>query len=256
MVETHQLLERYAHLIRALPDRERLEKSDLLVSEFRLHHDSQLDVYYAPFDYVNETAKVLLLGITPGWTQMEIAYRNARQDLLDGLATLEVCQRSKKQASFAGSMRKNLIAMLDGLGLPLLLDIPSSESLFSEHRMLLHTSSAIRYPVFVHGRNYTGHSPRILDTPTLRGFVDNVLAEELRQAPQAVIIPLGKSVAAVLEYLADKGNIERGRCLLGFPHPSGANGHRIHEFEEHRSRLAKQLKAQLRISAKRRPETE
>jgi hypothetical protein len=245
VVETHELLERYALLIRALPNRERLEKADLLVAEFRLHHDGQLDVYYAPFDYVNETAKVVLLGITPGWTQMEIAYRNARQDLLDGLSTPEVCQRAKKRASFAGSMRKNLIAMLDGLGLSSLLGIPSSESLFSEHRVLLHTSSVIRYPVFVHGRNYTGHSPRILDTPALRWFIDNVLAEELRQVPQAVIIPLGRSVSAVLEYLAGKGSIEQGRCLLGFPHPSGANGHRVREFEQYRDRLATQLEAQL-----------
>jgi hypothetical protein len=245
VVETHKLLERYALLIQALPNRERLEKTDLLVPEFRLHHDGQLDVYYAPFDYVNETAKVMLLGITPGWTQMEIAYRNARQDLLDGLATSEVCRRAKKQASFAGSMRKNITAMLDDLGLPSLLGIPSSASLFSEHRGLLHTSSAIRYPVFVHGRNYTGHSPRMLDTPVLRWFLDNVLAEELRQVPQAVIIPLGRSVSTVLEYLADKRRIERDRCLVGFPHPSGANGHRVREFEEYRGRLAKQLETQL-----------
>src|SRR5262249_43117219 len=151
------------------------------------------------------------------------AYRSARHDLLDSLSTLEVCQRAKKQASFAGSMRKNLTAMLDGLGLPALLGIPSSESLFNEHRGLLHTSSAIRYPVFVQGRNYTGHSPRILDTPALRWFIDNVLVEELQQAPRAMIIPLGRSVSTVLEYLADKKSIKRDRCLFGFPHPSGAN---------------------------------
>ncbi|MBI3757817.1 MAG: hypothetical protein HY267_07570 [Deltaproteobacteria bacterium] len=245
VVETHNLFDRYALLIRALPSRERLEKADLLIPEFRLHHDGQLDVYYAPVDYVNETAKVMLLGITPGWTQMEIAYRNVRHDLLDGLSTSEVCQRAKKQASFAGSMRKNLTAMLDGLGVPALLGIPSSESLFSEHRVLLHTSSAIRYPVFVHGRNYAGHSPQILDTPALRWFIDNLLVKELRQVPQAVIIPLGRSVSTVLEYLADKKSIERDRCLLGFPHPSGANGHRVREFEEYRGRLAKQLETQL-----------
>jgi hypothetical protein len=164
---------------------------------------------------------------------------------LTRLIALEVCQRAKQRASFAGSMRKHLTAMLDGLGLPSLLGIASSESLFSEDRGLLHTSSAIRYPVFVQGRNYTGHSPRILDTPSLRWFLDNVLPEELCQVPQAAIIPLGKSVSEVLDYLASRGSIERGRCLLGFPHPSGANGHRVREFEENFSRLARQLETQL-----------
>jgi hypothetical protein len=155
---------------------------------------------------------------------MEIAYRQARQDLLAGLSATEICRRVKSRASFAGPMRQKLLMMLDQLGLPTLLDISSSESLFHEHYSLLHTSSAIRHPVFINGYNYAGHNPRVLDTSTLCGFIDNMLAEELQRLPQAVIIPLGKSVSTVLKYLT--GRIDRRRCLLGFPHPSGANGHR------------------------------
>jgi hypothetical protein len=78
----------------------------------------------------------------------------------------------------------------------------------------------------------------------LRWFLDNVVPEELGQVPQAAIIPLGRSVSEVLDYLASRESIERGRCLLGFPHPSGANDHRVREFEENFSRLAKQLETQ------------
>jgi hypothetical protein len=56
----------FASLIRALPDRERLNKDDLLTTEFRLHQDERLAIYYAPFDHVNEGAKVAVVGITPG----------------------------------------------------------------------------------------------------------------------------------------------------------------------------------------------
>jgi hypothetical protein len=240
----HDLFGRYASLIKALPDREPLEKADLFVPAFRLHSEDLLQVYYAPVEYVNERAKVVLLGITPGWTQMELAYRQARRDLLADLSPTEVCQRAKRQASFADSMRRNLVEMLDELGLPTLLGISSSESLFHEHHSLVHASSALRYPVFVNGHNYTGHRPWVLDTPTLRWFIDHVLAEELRRVPQAVIIPLGKAVSTVLEYLA--GRIEWACCLMGFPHPSGANGHRVRQFEECRERLTQQLEAQLR----------
>ncbi len=34
-------------------------------------------MYYAAFDHVNEDAKVAVVGITPGWNQMEIAHRAA-----------------------------------------------------------------------------------------------------------------------------------------------------------------------------------
>jgi hypothetical protein len=243
LVEDQQdLFEVFAPSIRALPDRQRLTKDDLLTDEFRLHQDERLTVYYAPFDYVNESAKVALVGITPGWTQMEIAYRSARRDLRDGLGPNEVCRRAKQGASFAGSMRSNLVSMLDALGLPAHLGIESTESLFAEHHPLLHTTSAIRYPVFVKGRNYTGHSPKLLKTEVLRHFVENVLVRELRLVRDAIVIPLGRSVSEVLVHLADKGQRDRGRCLLGFPHPSGANRHRAREFAERRESLGRQLK--------------
>ena len=59
--------------IRALPVRERLERTDLLVPPLRLHHENGLEMYYAPFGAVNRSAAIVLLGITPEWTQMEIA---------------------------------------------------------------------------------------------------------------------------------------------------------------------------------------
>jgi hypothetical protein len=246
VAEQYALFQRYAPFIAVLPERERYDKEDLFIPDLLLHHEGRLEIYYAPFDYVNEKARVVLLGITPGWMQMEIAHREARRALLTGLSTTEVCRHAKTRASFAGSMRGNLVSMLDGLGLPRLLGVPSGESLFGEHRPLIHTTSAIRYPVFVNGRNYTGHGPGILDVPLLRHFVEHRLAGELRRTPGAVVIPLGKSVSTVLEHLCARGVVERSRCLLGFPHPSGANGHRLRDFAEHREGLARQMESRLR----------
>lgn len=31
------------------------------------------------------------------------------------------------------------------------------------------------------------------------------------------------------------------RCLLGFPHPSGGNGHRVRQFHENQARLRKEI---------------
>ena len=46
-----------------------------------------------------------------------------------------------------------------------------------------------------------------------------------------LIVPLGKAVEEVLEIMIGEGLIKREQCLLGFPHPSGANGHRKKQFE-------------------------
>jgi len=237
------LFSRYALYIAALPSRDSLTKDDLLVSTFLLHKENGLEIYYAPFDYVNENAKIVLIGITPGWTQMEIGYRFAKQGLQQGMSPSEVCAYAKRHASFAGSMRKNLINMLDGLELSKALGIASSALLFSGHRDLLHTTSAIRYPVFVDRQNYTGHKPKLLKTPVLRRYVKEVLAAELRLISGALIIPLGKSVAAALRMLIDDGLLDSRRCLLEFPHPSGANGHRAKQYASMRSDFKRTVKA-------------
>ena len=31
------------------------------------------------------------------------------------------------------------------------------------------------------------------------------------------------------------------RCLLGFPHPSGGNGHRVRQFRENQARLSEEI---------------
>jgi hypothetical protein len=232
----------FAPAIRALPDRACLQKADLLTPEFCLSHDGQLAMFYGPFDHVNPCAKVVLLGIAPSWMEMEMAYRAARHALREGLPRHEIGQRVKQQTSFAGAMRQHLVAMLNTVGLPACLGIAAATDLFTEHQALLHTTAAIRYPVFVNGRNYTGHHPPLLKTPVLRGFVEQVLAKELQQVPEGLIIPLGAAVAAALDYLADAGAMDRGRCLFGFPHPSGANGHRERAFAERREHLSLKLK--------------
>ncbi len=230
--------EHYANVIAALPERGEFGKSDLLIPEFRLFKDKSLEIYYAPFDFTNARARVAIVGITPGWTQMEMAFRHARSALKRGLASVNASQEAKKVASFAGPMRNNLVKMLDEIGLQRALGLESCISLFGNASEFLHTTSAIRYPTFVHGRNYTGHSPEILSHPILVRFVEHVLAPELGSMPGALVIPLGKCVDTVLGSLVRAGALDAKACLLGFPHPSGANGHRRAEFEQGRSMLS------------------
>jgi hypothetical protein len=117
----------------------------------------------------------------------------------------------------------------------------STQSLFDDRDDLLHTTSAIRYPVFVGDRNYTGHEPRPLDTSILKAFVEERLAPELASVEGALIVPLGDAVERCLEFLVRRHGVPRERCLFGFPHPSGANGHRAKHFSERRETLQRTL---------------
>ena len=228
-------------VIRALPVCERFERADLLIPSLRLHQEDSLEMYYAPFGAVNPSAAIVLLGITPGWTQMEIAYRVARREVELGIPAEEICSRAKQNASFAGTMRTNLIRMLDDLGAPSFLGIESTSELFGSAAALVHTGSAIRYPVFVKGRNYTGHSPNMLRNPFLRECVESMLAPELATVPDALVVPLGNAVSAALDHLATRGEVCPERCLFGFPHPSGVNSGRLRDFAARRQELAEKV---------------
>ena len=243
------LFSEFEEQIRALPVRERFERADLLIPPLRLHQENDLEMYYAPFGAVNSSAAIVLLGITPGWTQMEIAYRVARREMEAGLSEEEICRLAKQSASFAGAMRTNLIRMLDDLSTASFLGIESTAKLFGPAAALLHTASAIRYPVFVTGRNYTGHSPDMLRNPFLRECVEGVLGPELASVPDALIIPLGNAVSAALAHLVNRGELSSDRCLFGFPHPSGANAGRVREFTARQQEMTRMVANHFRAKA-------
>lgn len=50
-----------------------------------LGHEGKYDLWYTPFENVNRNAKLVIVGITPGNTQLEMAYKKS-QDLLKARA--------------------------------------------------------------------------------------------------------------------------------------------------------------------------
>lgn len=193
-----------------------------------INHWAPLKVIYAPFEHMPATAKVVIVGITPGRFQAEQALKALHLALVAGKPDKEALRIAKLTASFSGPMRKNLLKMLDHVGLPGKLGLASSAELFDRHE-LAHLTSALRYPVFKAGENYNG-TPDMLRTTGLRQMIDTYLAEEARALAGAVWIPLGEKPAAALKHLAAKGALDPERLLLGLPHPSGANNGPIGRF--------------------------
>ena len=206
-----------------------------LPAELHISTQDQLSTWYAPFDHINPNAKVVLVGITPGRSQSVEAITVARRELHAGSDARRASSAAKHAASFAGAMRANLVAMLDHIGLNHTLGLSSCQVLFGARSDLVHYTSALRYPVFIDGKDYAG-TPSILQTPYLKAMADRWLAAEVAALPEAYWIPLGKEPKAVLEAFAKEGRLDRSRILDGMPHPSGANAERIAYFLGRKSR--------------------
>ena len=226
--------------IRALPANISLQKEHLCVPNLLLRSERNIEIYYAPFDYLNVAARIVIVGITPGWQQMAISYEELRDALLEGASISEAQMRADVTAAFAGPMRTNLISMLDAIGVAKSLELESTRLLFDEYQSLAHTTSVLRYPVFVDGQNYTGHSPPIFQQSVLEEYWRCAFPEEIRNIQgMPLLVPLGEIVTQVLSLLIDENVLRKEQCLLGFPHPSGQNGHRNRLFNERKHELRK-----------------
>jgi hypothetical protein len=188
-----------------------------------------LAVSYAPFDHIERTAELVIVGLTPGREQASNALASLAADLRKSTPVEQALANAKRTASFSGPMRPNLIAMLDAIGVPALFGRRTSSEFFTVSPGLVHFTSTLRYPVYLKGQNYSG-SPNPLRHPMLRGIIDEHLAEEAEALPRAIWIPLGRHAEAALEHLAKHGRLDRKHVLAGLPHPSGANAERIAYF--------------------------
>lgn len=205
-------------------------KPATLPEDLLIHRDGNLSTYYAPFEYRNPSAKVVLLGITPGLTQADNALRIARAEIEAGSPDDVILRKARQSAGFSGSMRAPLIAMLDTVGLHTYLGIDSCASLFDEHRDWLQSMSAIVYPTFVNGKNYGGSNPRLTSHPALRDLMTSHLAPMLEAMQDAVIVPLGPKPEAAIGWIASHHGVRPSLVLRGMPHPSGSNAERIAYF--------------------------
>ncbi len=206
--------------------------------ELFLWQDGRLSAFYAPWDWVNKVARVMLVGITPGDYQATAGLREAQRCIRADLTNEETLQRANAVGSFSGRMRTNLVAMLDGIGLDDALGIESTARLFDTHHLLADHASAIDYPLFVNGQNYRGRSPSLIRHPALRSFVRACLGPRVAMAPMALVIPLGSAATDAATLLVDEGLLDQERCLKGIPHPSGGNGHRVQQYTARRETLA------------------
>ncbi|EOU1463034.1 hypothetical protein C4D21_12625 [Clostridium perfringens] len=236
----------YEEAIKKLPLKDKYTKEELLTDDFLVDKEGNIEIYYAPHnEYINPKAKVFIIGITPGFNQMSTAIATARKELESGDNIKEIQYKCKVAGRFSGTLRKNIISMLNEVELNEALKINDCGELFKEKDYLLHTVSLIPYSVFLKKANYTGHTPKLIKSDFLMKYVYENFIEEIKSLDDfenILLIPLGKAVEEVLFKLKEEGFISERQILKGFPHPSGANVNRIPQLKENKESMIKKIK--------------
>lgn len=217
------LLSPYRSAILSNPDLEPASPALLI------ERSGSLSCHYAPFDHINRSAKVVLLGMTPGTQQAKNGLAELRKALVADLPEEDALRKAKEVASFSGPIRQNLVAMLDHVGTAQRLGVSSCAQLFTTRTDLVHFTSALRYPVFVNGKDYSG-SPSIRSTPFLATLSNRWLAEEAATLRDAYWVPLGKEAKWALDVQVEREILSADRVLDGMVHPSPSNAERIAYF--------------------------
>lgn len=234
------LFDRFSPVIRALSASE-LDGAPSLNAKLRLAQDGNIEVCYVPFEYTNPQAKVVIVGITPGLTQMLNALKEARRQLDQGADAKSALIAAKMTGAFSGAMRPNLVGLLDCVGINQWLGIKSCDEFFGASSHLVQTTSVLRNAVFVDGKNYNG-TPDMTRHPVVRQQLLAHFGEDCKIRSKAVFIPLGDKVEKALRFIAEQGLLDRNQIIGGLPHPSGANAERIAYFLGRKSRSALSVK--------------
>jgi len=194
--------------------------------------EKKLTCFYAPFEHVNTNAKLIIVGITPGRTQMNRSLNALNQATANGQPVEQALKLVKQTASLSGAMRPRLVEMLNRLGYAKKLGIRCCSSLWSEHHHLVHFCSVLKYPIFVNGKDYCGQ-PKCFNVPNLQALLFDQFVKDVQSInSEASILPLGEMVADVLTQLAQTGHITHSlprfeNQVVSPPHPSGANAESI-----------------------------
>lgn len=170
------------------------------------------------FDYVNSKAEVVIVGITPGNSQ------------LDGSREDKTPREVKREFAFAGKMRPNLVNMLDYIGVNNLLSIETCKSLWEEDFDRVEMTSLLKEATYVLKKDGTKemfkHAKRIAKSEKLTRMLEGGFLKDCNSYNNAVLfVACGPGVYDVLKRLQEEKKI-KGQ-VVGIAHPSGVNTGRI-----------------------------
>lgn len=199
-----------------------LGASGIDAPEFCLGIEGALELRYIPFEHVNPAARLVIVGITPGPNQMELAYAQAQSLLMSGASHDHVLAEVKKAGAFGGpAMRPNLLKMLRHFQFDTLLGISDVATLWGTDAHLLHATSVVPHAAFRLGKGFNGAFDEVLKSPLLKQcFLDGFVASLAELQGEALFVALGPCPQAALDWCVAQGHLQPHQVLGSFCHPS------------------------------------
>ena len=179
--------------------------------------DEKIVFELTEFDYVNPKAEVVIVGITPGNSQLD----GSRE----GLTPREI----KRKFAFAGRMRPNLVNMLDFIGVNRLLGIESCSTLWEEDFDKVDMTSLLKDATYIVGKSRRmmfKDTEMIAKSKVLTDKYENGFVKDCLQYKRArLFVACGQGVYDELMKLKERGVITAP--VVAIAHPSGNNGVRV-----------------------------
>jgi hypothetical protein len=194
--------------------------------------EGRLSLRYIPFEHVARQATLVIVGITPGTTQLKAAYDAFQSVVHAGGSDAEGLASAKDAGAFAGAMRTNLVRMLEHFDIHRRLGLSSARDLWDGASHLLHSTSVVPHAAFVDGGlHFNDRFDVVMSSALLR---DSFEQDFVRSLPllraDAQFIALGPTPRDALLHCAAIGAIRREQILGMFPHPSGSSGSQVRYF--------------------------
>lgn len=207
-------------------------KAGVISGEFDLGHDGVYRLQYIPFEHVNTEARLVIVGITPGPTQLELAYETAQRLLQAGMPTSKILLEVKRIGAFGGkAMRPNLLKMLRYFRFDHLLGIKDVASLWGENAHLLHSTSVVPHAAFKSGKMFAGTFTEVIESNLLRECFNDCFVSTVREInSEAYFVGLGPCPREALDWCVQKGCLRRDQVLGAFCHPSSQGGSKTRYF--------------------------
>ena len=170
------------------------------------------------FSYVNPNAQLVLVGITPGNSQLK-GSREGKSD-----------EDIKKENAFAGNMRTPLIRMLDSIGVNKLLGIATCKSLWEDDFNKVEMTSLLKDATYLLKKDGTKemfkNTKLISKSTKLTQMLQEGFVADCKNYKNAkLFVACGPNVYDVLKDLQNQGLIVAP--VVAIAHPSGANAGRI-----------------------------
>lgn len=200
-----------------------VRRADTLVGASGPHQ-----VFYMPFGHVERNARLVIVGITPGTTQLEMAYEKVHELHRRGMPRDEVFRAVKAHAAFGGPMRQNLVRMLRHFNFAGLLGVADEADLWGSASQLVHSTSVVPHAAFKADKMFNGSFREVLASPALRESFERDFLGELALLPaEAVFVALGPTPLDALDHCVERGLLPRERVLGALAHPSAGAGTQV-----------------------------